>query len=324
MAFNGSGTFNRLYSWVQDAANGINIDATRSDNELNGFATGLSNCVTRDGQSPFLANIPAGGFKITGLGTPTSTGDAATYEFVNTTAANEWKLESNTVAYIGPTSFRVLGGDYTATYHVGRRVKIVNNTGATTSYGTIFTSVFPGTGGFLTDTVIGVALDAGASLVSTVTAVSYGLLSYTNPSYLDPRSVVLAVPTGNGVATNVAATKVSLGSEIIDSQSEFAASRFTALHPGYYLVSGGVSVIAASGGNAIAYVYKTGVAYCEIGKVLQSSAGFQFVPIPTTPVLLAKGDYLELFFQCSVAALIESTGTGSAPYDTTFAVTRLA
>lgn len=50
MAFDGNGTFNRLYSWVQDDANGINITAARVEAEDSGFAAGLSNCLTRDGQ----------------------------------------------------------------------------------------------------------------------------------------------------------------------------------------------------------------------------------------------------------------------------------
>lgn len=86
MAYNGAGIFNRLYSWVADAANGIDILSTRMDNEMDGFATGLSNAVTRDGQSPFLANIPAGGFKITGLANPTLAQDAATKFYVDGTA----------------------------------------------------------------------------------------------------------------------------------------------------------------------------------------------------------------------------------------------
>ena len=76
MAFNGSGTFNRLYNWTQDAANSIRIRADRMDAEDTGFATGLSNCITRDGQSPATANIPMGAFKITGLGNGTSSTDA--------------------------------------------------------------------------------------------------------------------------------------------------------------------------------------------------------------------------------------------------------
>lgn len=84
MAFNGSGTFNRLYNWATDAANSVNISAARMDGEDNGFAAGLTNCITRDGQSPALANIPLGGFKITGLGNGTASTDAATVGQVNT------------------------------------------------------------------------------------------------------------------------------------------------------------------------------------------------------------------------------------------------
>jgi hypothetical protein len=68
MAFNGSGIFNRLYNWVQDAANGIAITASRMDAEDQGFADGLSNCITKDGQSSPSADIPFNNKKITGSG----------------------------------------------------------------------------------------------------------------------------------------------------------------------------------------------------------------------------------------------------------------
>jgi hypothetical protein len=84
MAFNGTGTFVRLYSWVTDAANGVNVDATRTDAETNGIATGLSNCITRDGQSLPTANIPLGGYKITGLGNGSAPQDGVTYAQVFT------------------------------------------------------------------------------------------------------------------------------------------------------------------------------------------------------------------------------------------------
>ena len=76
MAFNGSGTFARLYSWVVDKGNGLFIDSTRMDAEMDGMATALSNCMTRDGQSPPTANIPMGGKKITGLANGTASTDA--------------------------------------------------------------------------------------------------------------------------------------------------------------------------------------------------------------------------------------------------------
>jgi hypothetical protein len=67
LPFNGSGTFSRVYSWTTDATNGLDISSSRMDADTNDIANGLSNCVTRDGQSPATANIPMGGFSITGL-----------------------------------------------------------------------------------------------------------------------------------------------------------------------------------------------------------------------------------------------------------------
>jgi hypothetical protein len=77
MAFNGSGVFNRLYSWAQDAANAIFVSSSRMDSEMDGMATGLSTCLTKDGQSTPTANIPLGTFKLTGVGTGSGAQDAA-------------------------------------------------------------------------------------------------------------------------------------------------------------------------------------------------------------------------------------------------------
>lgn len=57
MAFSG-GTFSRLFSWVGDQAAGIKILASRMDQEMSGFATGLSTCICKDGQSIATAMIP--------------------------------------------------------------------------------------------------------------------------------------------------------------------------------------------------------------------------------------------------------------------------
>jgi len=82
MPYNGNGVFVRLYNWVQDAANSIQIVASRMDNETQGIADGLTNCLTRDGQSPPTANIPMGNKKITGLANGSSSGDAVSYDQV--------------------------------------------------------------------------------------------------------------------------------------------------------------------------------------------------------------------------------------------------
>ena len=76
MAFNGSGTFNRIYNWVNDKANGFKIMASRMDNEFDGIATGLSQCITKDGQTTISANIPMANYKFTGLGNGTTRTDS--------------------------------------------------------------------------------------------------------------------------------------------------------------------------------------------------------------------------------------------------------
>ena len=76
MPFNGSGTFTRVHDWVTDRINGIKILAARMDEEFDGIATGLSNTVTRDGQSTISANIPFNNKRITGLADATAATDA--------------------------------------------------------------------------------------------------------------------------------------------------------------------------------------------------------------------------------------------------------
>lgn len=76
MPFNGSGTFNRIYSWVTDAANSIDVSSSRTDTDSNDIAAGLSNCICRDGQTTLTANIPMSSFKLTGLGAGSATTDS--------------------------------------------------------------------------------------------------------------------------------------------------------------------------------------------------------------------------------------------------------
>lgn len=77
MAFNGAGVFNRLYSWVTDRGNGIKIDSTRMDAEMDGMATGLTTCITKDGQTTVTANLPMATFRHTGVGNAAARTDYA-------------------------------------------------------------------------------------------------------------------------------------------------------------------------------------------------------------------------------------------------------
>ena len=57
MAFS-SGTFSRLFDWTTDRDSGIRIRADRFDQELDGFATGLSTTILKDGTQTTTAVVP--------------------------------------------------------------------------------------------------------------------------------------------------------------------------------------------------------------------------------------------------------------------------
>ena len=78
MPYNGSGTFTLPAG--NPVVTGTTISSTINNNTNSDLANGLSNAVTRNGQSPPTTNLPMGNFKLTGLAAGTSTGDSARYD----------------------------------------------------------------------------------------------------------------------------------------------------------------------------------------------------------------------------------------------------
>ena len=68
MARDGTGSFNRLYNWVNDRDSSVPITATRIDAEQDGIAAALSESIARDGQTTITANLPMATYKHTGVG----------------------------------------------------------------------------------------------------------------------------------------------------------------------------------------------------------------------------------------------------------------
>lgn len=83
MPFDGSGNFNRVMNWVSDALAGIKIRSDRHDQEDDNFAAGLSNTLTKDGQSQPTANIPMNGKRLVNLAAPVDPTDAATKAYAD-------------------------------------------------------------------------------------------------------------------------------------------------------------------------------------------------------------------------------------------------
>lgn len=67
MPFNGAGLYSPPAADFPAVANTL-IESTHFNNVINDIATGLSNCITKDGQQTVTANIPMNTFVFTGLG----------------------------------------------------------------------------------------------------------------------------------------------------------------------------------------------------------------------------------------------------------------
>lgn len=70
--WNGSGTFTKSHSWVQDQANGIKIRADRHDDNDNDFLNGINDTLTKDGQNSPTTNLPMAGFHHTNVSSATA------------------------------------------------------------------------------------------------------------------------------------------------------------------------------------------------------------------------------------------------------------
>lgn len=93
MPFSG-GSFS-LYATGNPVVTGTTISSSWANDTLTDIATGLSTCVLKDGSQTVTANIPMAGFKFTGLGAGSATGNSVRYEQVilitgvNTFTANQ-------------------------------------------------------------------------------------------------------------------------------------------------------------------------------------------------------------------------------------------
>lgn len=79
MPFDGNGNFTALSAPDFPAVTGNVISSAYYNNVINDLIAGLSDCVTRDGQSPPTASLPMAGFKHTGAAAASATGQYLVY-----------------------------------------------------------------------------------------------------------------------------------------------------------------------------------------------------------------------------------------------------
>jgi hypothetical protein len=127
MSYNGNGVF-QINTAGQPVVAGTVISSTAFNALTNDLAGGLTNAITKDGQSTPIANIPMGGFRITDLAAGVSATDAVRLA----------QLQGNTLNYMTVTGTDILLGSLTPpllAYVTGAMFSFVvanTNTGAVT------------------------------------------------------------------------------------------------------------------------------------------------------------------------------------------------
>jgi hypothetical protein len=128
MSFNGSGSF-LINTAGQPVVSGTVISSTAFNALTADLATGLSTCITKDGQTTVTANIPMANYKFTGLGVGSGAADSANLSQVQSTVV---KLLASVS---GTDTITAVGSPTVAAYAAGQMFYFVaagDNTGAVT------------------------------------------------------------------------------------------------------------------------------------------------------------------------------------------------
>jgi hypothetical protein len=125
---NGSGTFTLVAG--NPVSSGTTISSTWANNTLSDIASALTQSVSKDGQTTWTGNMPAGGYKITGLANGSAATDSATLGQVQAGAVTLLGGVAGTVDVITATTSPAITG-----YAAGQAFRFVStgaNTGAVT------------------------------------------------------------------------------------------------------------------------------------------------------------------------------------------------
>ena len=293
MAFNGAGIFVRLYNWANDAANAINITASRMDAETDGIAAGLSNCITRDGQGKPVTAIDWNGQTLTNVANFANTGNTtlgdASADILNVGAGGIIKDSigntsiGGSLKITGATSYSSATSGVSFGLASGSPQRVfVNSTGAANTK--IWDEVTDGASysarlindaanavqEWITVNRSGMTVSSIAFPQGAITGVSFnGLLGQTTPC-------VSVYDAGTQTRSSATFAKMNGFTIIgIDAGSNFSSSTFTVPIFGVYEISGN-STIIGNGGQSTGSIkiYLNGATpAASIGVASSTSAG---------------------------------------------------
>jgi len=222
MSFNGTGIFT-INTAGQPVVPNTTITSTAFNLLTADLASGLTNTLTKDGQSTPTANIKMGAFKLTNVGVPTSTGDALS--FGNVATISTLTLTNALTVANGGTGATTASGARTnlSAASSGANSDITSLTGLTTALAVVYggtgsttasgarTNLGAASSGANSDITSLTGLTTPLSIAQGGTNASTATAAFTNMSFLSP---------GTGAVARSASTKAA---EIV-SVKDFGAT----------------------------------------------------------------------------------------------------
>lgn len=83
MGWDGSGNYNRVLNWSDDSDAAIKIKSDRHDTNDDDMAQALSNCLTKDGQSQPISDLPMNNHRLLQVADPVDQTDAVNKKYVD-------------------------------------------------------------------------------------------------------------------------------------------------------------------------------------------------------------------------------------------------
>lgn len=139
MPFNGSGTFTPPSAPTYPAVTGTTIEAANYNNALLDIYTGLTTCLTRDGQGVPSANLPMNGYKHTGAAAASASGQYLMYGQANSQLSGLTLTAGNLLNTADDTSDFIIGPSGQSDGADTRRIILRGGGGTTNSRGAYIT-----------------------------------------------------------------------------------------------------------------------------------------------------------------------------------------
>lgn len=272
-AFNGSGTYVISGTGLPYVTN-TTISSTVGNQLNTDLASGLSNVICKDGQTVITNNIPMAGFKLTGLGVATTSGDALSYGqpvTASTLAGTSLSLSGAIGSAFGATGVKLNSAAFTQT----------DSTTAAGTVGAAYGSEFGATTFATASNAITVTNTYGVYFKAPVAGSN---VTFTNSAALGADSATI---NGTMLAQVVAASGASLNPLTVNSTATDGPV-FTLNHSGTLRGQVGVwkGVIGSGSDSDFAINATTGkLGLAANGIVGISLDGTTAVPTLLTPIL---------------------------------------